>query len=91
MTVTEISTAPHARRVQDVIDRRFYRKKYDAARVLAEFGATARDEVELEKLAARLVAVVEETMQPERVGLWLKPTADGKHRSVVEPSRRHEW
>ena len=40
--------------------------------MLAEFGATARDEVELEKLAGRLVAVVEETMQPERVGLWLR-------------------
>ena len=64
--------SPLRRRVQDFIDRRFYRRKYDAARVLAEFGATARDEVELDKLAGRLVEVVRETMQPERVGLWLR-------------------
>ncbi len=78
MTVTEISTAPHARRVQGVIDRAFYRRKYDAQKVLAEFAATARDEVELDKLTARLVEIVQETMQPASVSLWLKPTAGGR-------------
>ena len=63
------------RRVQDFIDRRFYRKKYDAAKVIAGFGATCRDETDLDKLTARLVEVVQETMQPERVSLWLKPTS----------------
>jgi hypothetical protein len=63
---------PWRGRVQAGIDRRFYRKKYDAARTLAAFGTQARDDVDLEGLRARLVGVVEETMQPESVGLWLK-------------------
>lgn len=63
--------APLRRQAQDFIDRRFYRRKYDAARTLAEFAATARDETNLEMLAGRLVNVVEETMQPANVSLWL--------------------
>ncbi len=71
---------PLRRRVQDTIDRRFYRKKYDAAKVIADFAATCRDETDLDKLTARLVEVVDETMQPESVALWLKPTGDGGRR-----------
>ncbi|MBI3742447.1 MAG: hypothetical protein HY257_11930, partial [Chloroflexi bacterium] len=59
-------------RVQNAIDRAFYRRKYNAARVLANFAETARDEVELDVLSTRLVQVVEETMQPTSVSVWMR-------------------
>ncbi len=59
--------------MQNRIDQRFYRRTYDAAKMLATFEATLRSEVELERLREHLVAAVEETMQPEHVSLWLRP------------------
>ncbi|MFN2222588.1 MAG: hypothetical protein PVH65_05560 [Chloroflexota bacterium] len=60
------------RRVQDFIDRRFYRRKYDAVKTLAAFGHFVRDETDLEALTAELLRVTEETMQPEQASIWLK-------------------
>jgi hypothetical protein len=65
---------PLRRRIQAIIDKRFYRRKYDAAKVLAAFSVTARDETDLDTLTAELVRVVDTTVQPEFVGLWLRET-----------------
>ena len=67
---------PLRRQVQAVIDQRFYRRKYDAAQTLADFGATLRDEVELEPLTQHLTSMVQSTMEPASVALWLKPAND---------------
>jgi hypothetical protein len=63
---------PLRRRVQDFIDHRFYRKKYDAEQALAQFASATRDQVDMDRLVAELLEAVEQTVQPERLHLWLK-------------------
>jgi hypothetical protein len=69
---------PLRTRIQDFIDRRFYREKYNAEQALLNFAATARDEVDMDKLTAALLCVVQETVQPEQASLWL--ASEGKAR-----------
>ncbi len=86
---------PLRQRIQAAIDRRFYRRKYDAARIVQAFSTRLRDEVDIGRLSVDLMDVVDQTLQPSSVSLWLR-RQQGKRRvrdawRAVAPFDRPRW
>ena len=82
---------PARRRVQQVVDRRFNRRRYDVAKTIEEFSTRLRDQIDLDTLSAEVLAVVDQTMEPTRVSLWLRPAPLGSSDTPRSQARPTTW
>jgi hypothetical protein len=82
---------PARRRIQQVVDRRFNRRKYNTAKTIQAFSTRLRDQVDLDTLSSELLAVVDQTMEPTRVSLWLRPSPHDSSRTPRSEERPTRW
>jgi hypothetical protein len=82
---------PARRRIQAAVDRRFNRRKHDAAQTIQVFSSRLRDQLDLDTLATELLTVVDQTMEPTRVSLWLRPSPDGSSGPARHAARPTTW
>jgi hypothetical protein len=82
---------PARRRIQAAVDRRFNRRKYNAAQTIQAFSTRLRDQIDLDTLATELLAVVDQTMQPTRVSVWLRPSPPGLPGTAPSEVRPTQW
>jgi hypothetical protein len=82
---------PARRRIQKAVDRRFNRRKYNTAKTIEAFSARLRDQVDLDTLSTEVLAVVDQTMEPTRVSLWLRPSRHGSSGPTRGQTRPTTW
>jgi hypothetical protein len=82
---------PARRRIQAVVDRRFNRRKYNTAKTIQAYSTRLRDQVDLDTLSTELLAVVDQTMEPTQISLWLRPSAPGSSDRAGSEAQPPTW